>query len=303
MNSILKSLCGSSLIALVGTVALAKSLWKKQVAWIIVGLLALYQVFPLVAPEPPVLTARQAELIEGVSAEAADWLNESSALAHEAAFFGNLENDRFGKISYPVRSALLTTGRLDFFSRSFIERAREWIGWDLPTYTSRSELIEAGRDAGRPYVVGGRVLKFQDVGGEAELTIVLQLLEVASGATLAETTISRKRSSLFEQALAEANQTTGVRSLTLPVRIAIWVLASALLPLVLFPFRRWLLAKAENHWLLAILIGLVLLNVGIGWVFLAQTLPEIWATVVFLALFALALLYNYHALIFLRDRV
>ena len=155
---------------------------------VIFMLLAVWRCCQLVIPERPEYTENHIKLVTKASQEAASWLGKIE-LEQAKTYFGNLDRDDFGFVSYHLRKTIRQSDKVNLMDRSTNERFLELIHWRIPTCKQTHQLLEQARKQGCKYAIGGKICKFSQYIDTIELAVELHVWEVGEPKLVGQTAL------------------------------------------------------------------------------------------------------------------
>ena len=275
--------------------ALIAKVIGSSTVWVILILGVLWGAYQVVRPTEPGVTAAQMEAVEELSGEAAGWAI-AIELPRARAVFLPLERDPFAIVSDPLRHAFWRSDRFNLVDYSLMEKFCRFIHWKRPTVGSRRKAAEIARRRDCQYAIWGRLREFSDVEGLSRAVVLLEVIDAANASPLAAKTLSVQKRGSARLVPLGRDAADGVYGLSFATRLLIWIAVTLLLPLASYPFSKQVLAGDSNAAILALLITLVAVSTGVAYLLFAFGSGTIFAGLILLMAFTLALFYNWHAL-------
>ena len=225
-------------------------LWlSARTLFIIAALFTLWQGWVFFRPKPREYSPAEMKAVRAACERAADVLSTrlaarpNQAASAEPPVLGIMHflddpNDAFTKTVRDVFSAK-SDWRVE--EQSVILKFFADIGSTLKSATTLDEIVHAGRRVGLDYVVAGKVNSVRYVRNKGETEFSMYVYDVKQGKLLVDETITETWSPSLVVRLAN-----GLRSVHPIVRLLIWIVFVALLPVVTGFATTWALDRKSN---------------------------------------------------------
>ena len=206
--------------------------------------------------------------------------------------FGNDSSDYF---TNTFRQAIEQSGVLDLRDRTFMEKVRNLLSLQHPSYSDTDAALAEGDDLETQGVLYGTIHAFESYPGGAKIDIEVRLADVTTGQlvfTKRYTTESSPASSVTT-AVQEATQ-----SFPWFQRLFGWLVAVLLLPVFTIAFIRAMVRKGSNKSNAFVLGIYTLTDSLLAWLLVGAALNSWFPVVVFIVAIAAAFLYNVRVMTF-----